>query len=261
MVTKLDASYRHAVKEFCRGVKFRPSNEPYFKLLRKISQLNQSVVDLNKLASMDDEIKGSINNIKDKRLVTLIDSKEDVRKHFYYNSHTKFLSIEDPALLYYIQHLDWEKMRDDCGFKELDKEYDFEIAISFAGEVRDLAEYITERLEELDVRVFYDKNYESNYLGGAWSKEFERIFGSASRLVVAVLDENHRDKIWPTFERDVFTSRVKDSEAIPVLLDNTVFVGISKDINSIFFPEYKTYKDWKSAADNKIILPLIDRLG
>jgi hypothetical protein len=37
IVSKLEAGYSPAVKEFCRGRRFRPSNDPYFKLLRVVS--------------------------------------------------------------------------------------------------------------------------------------------------------------------------------------------------------------------------------
>jgi hypothetical protein len=36
VVDRLKAAYYPAVKEFCRGQRFRPSNDPYFKLLRAV---------------------------------------------------------------------------------------------------------------------------------------------------------------------------------------------------------------------------------
>lgn len=43
VVDKLRAAYYPAVKEFCRGRRFRPSNDPYYKLLRLASQQESSV--------------------------------------------------------------------------------------------------------------------------------------------------------------------------------------------------------------------------
>ena len=134
VVGKLEASYHIPVKDFCRGKRFRKSNDPYFKLLRLIGQQNSSIVDLNKLANQHDSVKGSINNIKERRLDILLESKQSLARYFYYNSDTKNFAIEDPALFYYIKHLNWERLRDDCGFNDGDRNYEFEIAISFAGE-------------------------------------------------------------------------------------------------------------------------------
>jgi hypothetical protein len=53
VVDRLQASFYPAVKEFCRGRRFRISNDPYFKLLRAVGQNKNetSIVDLNDLAN------------------------------------------------------------------------------------------------------------------------------------------------------------------------------------------------------------------
>ena len=218
VVDRLKAAYYPAVKEFCRGQRFRPSNDPYYKLLRSVSEQDSSIVDLNELANAKAEVHGSINNIKERRLSILIQSKPVCARHFYYNSETKNFAIEDPALFYFLKHLDWNALRSDCGFRETPKDYEFDFALSFAGENRDLARHIAESLETLDANVFFDEQYEANYLGRTWSKEFLRIFGSTSRLVVCLLDKHHKDKIWPTFERECFEPRLADAEAHKIVL-------------------------------------------
>jgi hypothetical protein len=151
VVDRLHHTYYSAVKEFCRGQRFRPSNDPYYRLLKVVGEQGSSIVDLNGLANANDEVRGSINNIKERRLSALIAAKGLVARHFYYNSETKSFAIEDPALFYFVKHLDWQALRADCGFKEGGKVYEFDIAISFAGENRELARTIAENLEALDV--------------------------------------------------------------------------------------------------------------
>jgi hypothetical protein len=146
VVDRLQASYYPAVKEFCRGRRFRSSNDPYFKLLRALGQQESSIVDINGLANSLPEVRGSINNIKERRLQVLIESKPLVARHFYYNSETKNFALEDPALFYFIQHLDWNALRRDCGFREQDNPFEFEIAQSFAGENRELAKFMLKAL-------------------------------------------------------------------------------------------------------------------
>ena len=116
VVDKLRSNYYPAVKEFCRGRRFRPSNDPYFKLLRAVGQQDSSIVDLNEMANALPDVRGSINNIKEHRLEVLISSKPAVAERFYYNTETKSFAIEDPALFYFIKHLDWDQLRQDCGF-------------------------------------------------------------------------------------------------------------------------------------------------
>lgn len=235
VVSNLYHNYDSAVKEFCRGRRFRSTNDPYYKLLRAVSEQTESNVDLNEIANARPDIRGSINNVKDHRLKVLLEQKESCSRLFYYDSDTKNFAIEDPALFFYIKNLDWEALRQRCGFREGIKDFEWDIAISFAGENRAFASFITDQLKELDISVFYDRNYEDNYLGGLWSENFLNIFQNKSRLVVVILDEHHKSKVWPTFERDCFRSRISEGEVIPVFLDKTIFPGIPTDLVSIHF--------------------------
>jgi hypothetical protein len=261
IVTRLDAAYRPAVKEFCRGRRFRPSNDPYFKLLRAVSEYGQSNVDLTMLANSRDDVRQSINNVKDRRLTVVLESRPNAARYFYYNAETKQFSIDDPAVFYYIRHLDWEKLRVECGFRETAREYEFDVALSFAGENRDLARFLAENLRELDMSIFYDELYETNYLGKTWTAQFERIFQRDSRFVICLLDECHREKIWPTFERECFLPRVSEETVLPIYLDDTRFPGIPTDLVGIKFGEFKAGQDWREPAVEKIIMRVIDRIG
>lgn len=261
VVEQLQSAHYPAVKEFCRGKRFRPSNLPYFKVLKAIGANGKSNVDLNELANAEPDVRGSINNIKEHRLPTLIESKPAVARAFFYNRETKSFSIDDPALFYFIQHLDWEQLRIDCGFRNDVTNYDYEVAISFAGKHRALAKHIALQLENLDVPVFFDELYEANFLGRAWSKVFKDIFGEKSRIIVCLLDEHHAEKIWPTFEREHFAPRVAEGDVVPVYLDDTKFVGIPQDTIGIVFRYDEAVDGWREAADQQIVMRLIDRLS
>ncbi|MCG6267856.1 TIR domain-containing protein [Vibrio furnissii] len=258
LVSRLENNYSDPVKEFCRGKRFRSSNDPYYKLLRLIGTQDSSIVDLNELANAYPEFKGSINNIKERRISVLLESKPICEKYFYYNQETKNFAIEDPALFYYLKHLEWDVLRRACGFRDSDKDYDFDFAISFAGENRALAKNITDLLSILDCTVFYDEYFEANYLGQAWSKQFNEIFSEKSRLVICLLDSNHKDKIWPTFERECFQHRTNDASVIPIYLDDTKFVGIPSDIVGI--PYIGFSHDDDNLITDKIVMKLEDRL-
>ena len=257
VVSRLENNYLNPVKEFCRGKRFRSSNDPYYKLLKAISIQDNSIVDLNEIANANPDVKGSINNIKEHRINVLLESKPICERYFYYNKETKNFAIEDPALFYYLKNLDWELLRKECGFRNSEEDFEFNFAISFAGENRGLAKLITNLLTVLDCTVFYDEYFEANYLGQAWGKQFNEIFSSKSRLVICLLDKFHSEKIWPTFERECFKARIQDASVIPIYLDDTRFVGIPDDIVGIHF-KHKQY-DEESVRD-KIIFKLEERL-
>lgn len=260
VTNRLEHSYSEPIKEFCRGRRFRSTNDPYLKLLRCVSEQESSIVDLTELANAHADVRGSINNVKEKRLATLITDKPLCARYFYYNQETKKFAIEDPAMFYYLKNLDWEKLRKECGFREDAKDFEFDFAISFAGENRELARRIASQLEMLDCSVFFDELFESNYLGKAWRNEFKNIFKDRSRFVVCLLDKHHEQKIWPTFERECFTPRVPEEAVIPIYLDDTVFVGIPSDIVGIkFHPSGDAVKLDDEITDN-ITFKLHERL-
>jgi hypothetical protein len=255
---RLEHAYSEPVTEFCRGNRFRSTNDPYLKLLRCVSEQESSIVDLTELANAHPNVRGSINNVKEKRLAILIDSKEICERYFYYNAATKHFAIEDPALFYYIKHLDWEELRKKCGFRTGDREFDFDFAISFAGENRALARLVKEQLEMLDFSVFFDELFEANYLGQAWHRTFMEIFSDKARFVVCLLDIFHLEKIWPTFERECFIPRVQDAAVIPIYLDKTIFPGIPRDIVGIHFSKDETSEE---LLPNKVTDEIVYKLA
>lgn len=256
---RLESGYEEAVKEFCRGKRFRSTNDPYYRLLKCVSEQEGSIVDLTDLANNNPDVAGSINNIKEKRLNVLLNSKPICDRYFYYNSETKNFAIEDPALFYYIKHLDWNQLRKVCGFRDSGMEYQFDFAISFAGENRDLAKTTAAQLETLDCSVFFDEFFESNYLGKVWHKEFEEIFKNKSRFVVCFLDKYHLEKIWTTFERECFAPRISDEAVVPIYLDDTSFPGIPKDVIGIMFDK-NNKNDLENQVTDHIVFKLLERI-
>jgi len=260
VISKLENSYAEPVIDLCRGRRFRPTNDPYLKLLKVVSEQDSSIVDLTELANANPNVRGSINNIKEKRLTILLESKPAFQQYFYYNQETKQFALEDPALFYYLKHLDWDKLRRDCGFRAVDRDYQFDFAISFAGENRDLARMIAEQLEALDASVFFDEYFETNYLGKTWRNEFKAIFGERARFVVCLLDRFHSDKIWPTFERECFAPRVSEGAVIPIYLDDTKFVGIPSDAVGVKFHPSGDSTKLANEVTDQISFKLYDRL-
>ncbi|GGG98726.1 TIR domain-containing protein [Silvibacterium dinghuense] len=261
VVDRLRSAYHEGVKQFCRGRRFRPSNDPYFKLLRAIGQQDSSIIDLNELANANADVRGSVNNVKEHRLKVLIAEKPECEKLFYYNAETKMFAIEDPAVFYYVKHLNWESLRIDCGFRDESRDYEYEFAISFAGENRALAKSIADNIEILDASIFFDELFENNFLGKAWGNSFREIFAKKCRLVICLLDKYYETKIWPTFERECFLPRVPEGEVIPIYLDETKFVGIPTDTVGIKFDFDPSKPDWESDVVDKIVFRLFERIG
>jgi hypothetical protein len=259
IVTELAEKYQKEVIEFIRGRRFRQSNRPYFKLLRSISETGQSTVNLDQLASQDPKIKPSIDNIKISRLRQLITDKENLQKYFFYDPTIITFSIEDPAVAYYIRHLDWEGIRKDAGFTKETEEKEYEVAFSFAGSTRELVEYVNERLKNQEVTTFYDSNYESRLLGANLEDEFSKIYSSESKFVVVFIDNDFKERLWPRFELSCYKPRVAKKEVIPIKLNNTIIQEIPETIGRIDFTWNKN-EDWKAKVELAIINKILEKI-
>jgi hypothetical protein len=71
-----------------------------------------------------------------------------------------------------------------------------------------------------------------------------------------LLDSYHKDKIWPTFERETFKLRLSEEAIIPVYLDDSVFLGIPEDIYGFDMKKTRTEDD----IDNAVI-KLVERIS
>ncbi|KKK55447.1 hypothetical protein LCGC14_3074450, partial [marine sediment metagenome] len=69
-------------------------------------------------------------------------------------------------------------------------QFEYDAAISFAGEDRRKAKRLSQLLTEKGYRVFYDANLRA-HLWGRNANEFERIYGPASRHVIALVSKDY----------------------------------------------------------------------
>jgi hypothetical protein len=149
-------------------------------------------------------------------------SSEEVGAVIHYDPDGRVLSVEDPHLVFYLRNLDWQKFPQEVGFTnvELDHEYDF--ALSFAGENREVAEALYYELDGDDYVVFYDKNEEHRILGADVETYLAPIYERGCRFVIAVLGPKYGEKRWTIFESDHFKERFGDGNVIPIWEKNSL---------------------------------------
>lgn len=110
-------------------------------------------------------------------------------------------------------------------------EYDF--AISFAGETREIAAKLVNSLEKGGVRVFYDKNFESKMLGKKLTTYFQETFGDKARFVIILISKEYQSKDWTNLELSIARDEAKkrsEEFILPLRLDNTKIIGIHDDV-------------------------------
>jgi tetratricopeptide (TPR) repeat protein len=115
--------------------------------------------------------------------------------------------------------------------KRKSHKFDFDVAISCAGEDRRPAERLAKSLRTKGFSVFYDLDYRS-YLWGKKEGEFQRIYGPASRFFVPIISAHYKEKEWCRFEFDIAREEAKKRKEefiLPIRLDDSKILGLRED--------------------------------
>ncbi len=108
------------------------------------------------------------------------------------------------------------------------QEYEFDIAVSFAGEDRT---YVLEAVEAVkrDMKVFYDEDYMIEAWGEDGIEYFTNVYMNRARYVVMFVSQHYADKMWTNIERRSALARAaaqRSAYILPVRLDDTQLVGL-----------------------------------
>lgn len=108
-------------------------------------------------------------------------------------------------------------------------EYEFDVAVSFAGEDRALVEEVVSAIKAAQVRVFYD----SDYLAETWGEDlveyFDDVYRNKARYAIMFISRHYAEKMWCRHERRSALARALEQRGayvLPVRLDDTDLDGL-----------------------------------
>lgn len=114
-----------------------------------------------------------------------------------------------------------------------DKNFEYEIALSFAGEQRDYVEKVSKELTILGIKHFYDFNEQVNLWGKNLPQYLDSVYYEKSLYFVPFISKDYIKKEWTKFEigsaidRNIRDFRPDFQQYIlPVRFDNTRVPGV-----------------------------------
>lgn len=131
----------------------------------------------------------------------------------------------------------------------------YDLAISFAGEQRELAKALATRLDSSGYSIFYDEFYPAELFGSDLSILFHSIYSSETRFVLILLSNEYLKKPWTNHERQAAIEGFmhKDHQGLLVLkIDDVSLPGHSNLMG---------YTDLKSLGEEKFYKILLSKLG
>lgn len=131
---------------------------------------------------------------------------------------------------------------------------EYDVAISFAGEDRSVAESIAEKLNKGGVKVFYDSYEKATLWGKDLYEHLNDVYKNKAKFCLMVISNNYRDKQWTNHERKAAQARAfsQNKEYIlPLKLDDTEIPGLNETIG---------YVDYRTSDSDEVVLLLKSKL-
>jgi len=114
--------------------------------------------------------------------------------------------------------------------------YQYDIALSFAGEDRAYVEEVATFLKGRGVRVFYDRSEEVDLWGKDLYVHLDEVYRQKSRFCVMFISENYAKKLWTNHERTSAQARafLENKEyVLPARFDETRIPGLRPTIGYV----------------------------
>jgi hypothetical protein len=122
------------------------------------------------------------------------------------------------------------------GIININSNHEYHLAISFAGEDREIAEEIAKKLSVLGYKVFYDKYEQAILWGKDLYSHLNEIYSKKAQYCLIIISKNYAEKQWTNLERKAAQARAftQNKEYIlPLKLDDTEIPGINETIGYV----------------------------
>jgi tetratricopeptide (TPR) repeat protein len=136
-----------------------------------------------------------------------------------------------------------------------EKNYPYDIALSYAGEDRDYASALAEALKAHGISVFYDRYEKATLWGKNLYNYLSDLYQNQAHYCIMLLSEHYAQKVWTTHEREAAQNRaIQENEEyiLPIRLDMSELPGHMKTL---------VYLDWHEETIETITQIIIEKLG
>jgi len=243
IVRIFDSKYFNKIVALTKGKQqARSVHNTYFDIISTIATDNKSEISVEFLY---DKIVRPIGDPKDRgkksaSFYNCLNNLEDIIEEnsvhdlVHYNKTGKSISIEDPSLRFYLNLLDLDKLKSKVHVRKNGFTYD--VAISFAGEDREVAKNLKDALKNRALEVFYDFDQQAQLWGKDLSKLLSEVYKNDALFMVIIISKHYPEKDWTNFEfangKDAEITRPSEY-LLPLRLDDTHVVGIKESIGII----------------------------
>ncbi len=115
-------------------------------------------------------------------------------------------------------------------------EFPYDVAISFAGEDRELAKVIAEKVTKCRLKIFFDEYEKANLWGKNLYSHLTEVYSKKAKCCLIIVSKHYKDKVWTNLERQAAQSRALQENReyiLPLRIDDTDISGLLPTIGYI----------------------------
>lgn len=126
----------------------------------------------------------------------------------------------------------------------MESQFEYDVALSFAGEQREYVERVAKFLKLKDVRVFYDRDNQSALWGKDLSAALEEIYLDKAQYCIIFISSDYAKKEWTCLEVSAAMERMLHNRPkrieyiLPVQFDKTKIPGIGDTLGYLDGTQY-----------------------
>jgi hypothetical protein len=235
--------YRNRLVGLCKGKQqARSVHNTYFDIIKCISLIGKSEVQFQEiqqrlLMGIDDpkdraKKTTSFHNCL-KYLPSVIEER-GLDDAIYLNKGAESITIEDPSFGLYLSLTNLDEIGQSIRLRR--SGYPWDVAVSFAGEDREIVERLKNILNDSGYTVFYDFDVQHQLWGIDLRAKLADVYANDAQYMLIFLSNHYPEKDWTNFEFEIgknARSKRTGSYLLPVLIDDVTVVGLSSNVGHI----------------------------
>lgn len=236
--------------------------------------VHNTYFDIIKIISIAGKGEIHFQEIQQRLLATIEDAKEKAKKTtsfhncikylpsvieerglddaIYVNRDSESISIEDPSFGLYLSLIDLDEIGQSIKLRRTS--YPWDVAVSFAGEDRNVVEEFKDTLNNSGYTVFYDFDVQHQLWGTDLRIKLADVYANDAQYMVIFLSKHYPEKDWTNFEFEIgkeAKAKRTGTYLLPVKLDDVIIVGLSSNVG---------YMDLKKCSPKDLANFLIDKI-
>lgn len=235
--------YHNRLIGLCKGKQQAKSvHNTYFDIIRIIGLIGKSEVQfqevqqrlLSGLSDAKERAKKTTSFHNCLKYLPSVIEERGLDDAIYLNKDSESITIEDPSFGLYLTLANLDEIGQSIRLRR--SGYPWDVAVSFAGEDREVVEQLKNILNDSGYTVFYDFDVQHQLWGIDLRAKLADVYANDAQYMLIFLSKYYSEKDWTNFEFEVgkyARSKRTATYLLPVVIDDVTVVGLSSNVGHI----------------------------